>query len=145
MDADNFFILIITVITLLVANFGQALVRRFSAEFEVATFFMYIFFITIGASADLASMAGVALPYVVLICSAVLLFIILIIPVGRLLRLDLAELMIAANACILGPPTAAAMAAGEGWKELVTPGMLTGILGYSIATFIGVAITQILA
>ncbi len=142
---DNYFILIITVLSLAVANFAQPLVRRFNAEFEVATFFMYIFFITIGASAELSSMAGVALPYVGLICGAVLLFIVLIIPLGKLLKLDLAELMIAANACILGPPTAAAMAAGEGWNDLVTPGMLTGVLGYSVATFIGVAITQILA
>ena len=65
--------------------------------------------------------------------------------VGKILKLDLAELMIAANACILGPATAAAMAASQGWKDLVTPGMLTGILGYSVATFIGVVITQVLA
>jgi uncharacterized membrane protein len=68
----------------------------------------------------------------------------LIIIVGKILKLDLAELMIAANACILGPATAAALAAGQGWRDLVTPGMLTGILGYSVGTFIGVAITHFL-
>ena len=105
---------------------------------------MYVFFATIGASADLATIAGVALPYVVLICSAVVLFIIVILMVGKFLKLDLAELLIAANACILGPATAAAMAAGQRWNDLVTPGMLTGILGYSVATFIGMAVTQFL-
>ncbi len=142
---ENYFILIITVLALGVANFMKPLVRHFNSEFEVGTFFMYMFFVTIGASADLATIAGVALPYVILICAAVGMFFVLILIVGKILKLDLAELMIAANACILGPATAAALAAGQGWRELVSPGMLTGILGYSVGTFVGVAITKLLA
>jgi len=141
---ENYFILIITVLALGVANFLKPLVRNFSAEFEVGTFFMYMFFVTIGASADLGTIAGVALPYVALICGSVGVFFVLIIVVGKVLKLDLAELMIAANACILGPATAAALAAGHGWRDLVTPGMLTGILGYSVGTFIGVGTTKLL-
>ena len=142
---ENYSILIITLLALVVANFMKPLVKWFNSEFEVGTFFMYTFFVTIGAGADLATIAGVALPYVILICLAVAIFFVLILIVGRLLRLDLAELMIAANACILGPATAAALAAGQGWKDLVTPGMLTGILGYSVGTFIGVAVTKMLS
>ena len=141
---ESYSILIITILALLVANFMKPLVKRFNSEFEVGTFFMYMFFVTIGAGADIATIAGVALPYVVLICLAVAMFFVLILVVGRVLRLDLAELMVAANACILGPATAAALAAGQGWKDLVTPGMLTGILGYSVGTFIGVAVTKLL-
>jgi uncharacterized membrane protein len=143
-NADNYFILVITVLALAVANLAKPMVKRFNSEFEVGTFFMYIFFATIGASANLTTIAGIAMPYVVLICAAVLLFILLILVVGKLLKLDLAELLIAANACILGPATAAAMAAGQKWNDLVTPGMLAGILGYSFATFIGVAVTKFL-
>ena len=141
---ESYSILIITILALLVANFMKPLVKRFNSEFEVGTFFMYMFFVTIGAGADITTIAGVALPYVVLICLAVAMFFVLILVVGRVLRLDLAELMVAANACILGPATAAALAAGQGWKDLVTPGMLTGILGYSVGTFIGVAVTKLL-
>ncbi len=141
---ENYTILIITILALAVANFMKPLVSQFNSEFEVATFFMYMFFVTIGAGADLATIAGIALPYVILICSAVALFFVFILIFGKFLRLDLAELMIAANACILGPATAAALAAGQGWRDLVTPGMLTGVLGYSVGTFIGVAITNML-
>ena len=79
-----------------------------------------------------------------MICSVLLLFFFLVVGFAILLRMDIAMLIIAANACILGPATAAAMAAGMGWRDLVTPGLLAGVLGYSIATFVGVAVSRVL-
>ena len=58
--------------------------------------------------------------------------------------IDLAELIIASNANIGGPTTAAAMASSKQWNKLVTPAILCGTLGYVIATFIGVALTKLL-
>lgn len=60
------------------------------------------------------------------------------------MRLDLAEVVIASNACILGPAPAAALAASRGWRALVAPGILVGMFGYAIATFIGVTVSAIL-
>jgi len=57
----------------------------------------------------------------------------------KLLKLDLAEALVASNAVALGPATAAAQAAGQGWQPLVTPGVMLGVLGYASANFIGVA------
>jgi uncharacterized membrane protein len=68
-----------------------------------------------------------------------------LVPAGKLLTLDLAEVMIASNACILGPAPAAALAASKGWQPLVAPGILVGMFGYAIATFIGVAVAAVLA
>ena len=64
---------------------------------------------------------------------------------GKLLKLDLAEVMIASNACILGPAPAAALAASKGWQPLIAPGILVGMFGYAIATFIGVTMAALLA
>jgi uncharacterized membrane protein len=74
----------------------------------------------------------------------VLVHLCVVVMVGRIIRLDLAEVMIASNACILGPAPAAALAASKGWRPLVTPGILVGLFGYAIATFIGVAVTALL-
>ena len=38
-----------------------------------------------------------------------------------------------------GSATAAAMAGSKGWQDMVQPAMLTGSLGYAIATCIGTA------
>ena len=65
--------------------------------------------------------------------------------IGRFMKLDLAEVMIASNACILGPVPAAALAASKGWRPLVTPGILVGLFGYAVATFIGIGFTALLS
>jgi uncharacterized membrane protein len=144
-DRPHMLILTITVLTLLVANLAKPLLKHIAFEFEIGMFFMFVFFAAIGAGANLTEVVGAALPATLFIITLVLVHLALLIPVGRLLKLDLAELMVASNACILGPPTAAALAASKGWRALVTPGVLVGILGYSIGTFIGVAIFQALA
>jgi uncharacterized membrane protein len=50
------------------------------------------------------------------------------------------ELIIASNAAVLGATTAPALAATKGWRHLVTPGVLVGVLGYALGTFLGTLI-----
>jgi uncharacterized membrane protein len=144
LEIGSLFILIVTGISLLVANFARPIVARVSFEFELGTLFMYIFFVAIGAGANLADVLGSAFPILQFIVVMVLVHLCVVIIVGRIVRLDLAEVMIASNACILGPAPAAALAASKGWRPLVTPGILVGLFGYAIATFIGVAVTALL-
>jgi len=64
---------------------------------------------------------------------------------GRgLLRLNINELYLASNANVGGPTTAAAMAQAKGWKRLVLPALLVGILGYATATGIALALAPVL-
>lgn len=141
---ESLFVLIVTTLTLLIANVAKPLVRGVSGDFELGTLLMYLFFASIGAGADLAEVLGAALPILLFIVVMVSVHLVLLVAAGRLFRLDLAEVMIASNACILGPAPAAALAASKGWKALVAPGILVGMLGYAIATFIGVGLAAVL-
>ena len=60
---------------------------------------MYIFFAVIGAGADLGEVLGAALPATLFIITMVLVHLALLLVVGKLLKLDLAEVMVASNAC----------------------------------------------
>lgn len=144
-DQPQLFIVMLTIIALAVANLARPLVRRFSADFAIGTYLMYAFFAAIGAGADLPAVLVNAPATLAFILTLVTTHLILLLCIGRALRLDLAEVMVAANACILGPATAAAMAAGQGWRPLVTPGLLVGILGYAIGTFCGIGVTALLS
>ena len=63
---------------------------------------------------------------------------------GKLLKFDLEEIILASNANIGGPTTAAAMAVSKGWTELVGPIMLVGTLGYILGTYFGLLVGGIL-
>lgn len=64
--------------------------------------------------------------------------------VGKWLGISFREIIIASNANVGGPTTAAAMATSKRWKALVLPALLTGIFGYAIATVVGVAVVRVL-
>lgn len=139
------FILILTVLSLLVANLGRKHVAKLHFDFEIGTVFMYIFFATVGAGANVVNIFAMALPIILFLIVLVAVHIVLLVLIGGKLKLDLAELMVASSACILGPAAAAALAAGQGWRNLVSAGMLVGVLGYAIATFIGIVLSNLLA
>ncbi len=127
--------LIVTLATL----FPKQLQSLVPAE-RVGVFLMQVFFAVIGASANVGivlKVGPVLFLFAAVILSVHLLFLLV---AGKLLRLDLAELVIASNANMGGPTTAAAMATARGWRRLVVPAILCGTLGYAFATFIGTAV-----
>ena len=57
---------------------------------------------------------------------------------GKLFRFDLKLLLIASNANVGGPTTACGMATAKEWTSMIIPGILAGIFGIAIATFLGI-------
>ncbi|UBM63546.1 DUF819 family protein [Candidatus Sulfidibacterium hydrothermale] len=131
-------ILIITLLVVTVATLFPRQMNAIKGADQIGTFLMQIFFAAIGASANVLIVLKVG-PILFLFAGLILLVhLIFILVFGKLFNLDLAEIVIASNANMGGPTTAAAMAVGRRWKSLVIPAILCGTLGYAIATFIGV-------
>jgi uncharacterized membrane protein len=98
---------------------------------------MMFFFATIGAAAgSLGALRGSGwLLIFIAIQLTIQLSISLIL--GKAMKIPMPLILIAANANVGGPATAAAMAGARGWTSLVQPSVLTGALGYAIANGIG--------
>ncbi len=145
LNMPNFGILFITAITLLIANVFHHQLENLHGGFEIGMMMMYIFFATIGAGADIAVMIEAGVMIFVYASFIVITHIVVIVLGARLFKMDLAEVVVASLACIGGPVAPAAISASRGWRTLVTPGLMVGILGYAIANFIGVGLARLLA
>nr|MEE4267674.1 DUF819 family protein [Candidatus Krumholzibacteria bacterium] len=135
-------ILVVTALTVGLATGLPRQLDRLRGADVLGSFLMQIFFAVIGASANVGVVlqVGPKLFFFAALILTIHLFFLLI--AGKLLKLDLAELVIASNANMGGPTTAAAMAVARRWHNLVLPAVLCGTLGYAVATFLGVALGQ---
>lgn len=139
----NYAVLLITLLAVGAANIFPRQLKSLRGEFELGTLFMYVFFAVIGASTDIGILLDHSLALVAFAAIIIIIHLGLLLPVARLFGFSLADTLIASNACIAGPATAAAMAASRGWTHLVVPAVMSGVLGYVIANFIGVTLAAL--
>ncbi|MEQ9144008.1 MAG: DUF819 family protein [Parvibaculaceae bacterium] len=138
-DFGRYGVLFVTLYALLIANFFSRQIEPMHGDFPLGMLFMYVFFGVMGAGADVMAMIERALPIFGFVGIMAAVHLSVVLTAAKLLKLDLAEVLLASNAVALGPATAAAQAAAQGWRPLVTPAVMLGVLGYAIANFIGVA------
>ncbi len=142
---------LITGLSLVAATlFSRPLEKLQSAE-SVGSFLLYLFLFCVGLPADVRSMflggeKGMVMFYLFVFCfimaAANLIFVTL---TAKLFKLSLEDIVLASNASVGGPATAAAMAMSKKWNRLVLPGLLAGLYGYSIGTPLGLMITKLLS
>ena len=131
---------IITLLVLIAATAFPHWMERLHGAFEIGVGLAFVFFAAIAAGANLQAMVEIAPILIVLVVILLSVHLVVLLGVGRLFRLTIPELVTASNAAVLGATTAPALAAARGWHDLVTPGVLVGVLGYALGTFAGTAI-----
>ncbi|MDD4843921.1 MAG: DUF819 family protein [Anaerotignum sp.] len=135
--------LIMTTVAMLVATFGSKHVEKTAGSQEIGTYLIYLFLFVIGVPASIKQIL-VNAPWLFVFCLIMvvgnMLFCFIF---GKLFKFNLEEIILASNANIGGPTTAAAMAISKGWVKLVGPIMLVGTLGYVIGTYFGTIIGQL--
>ncbi len=143
LDSPSWRYAIMTIITVSIATALPQVRTWFAGAFEIGVALSFTFFAAIAAGADIRAMISVAPLLIVLVLILLSVHLIVLLTVGRRLGLTIPELLTASNAAILGATTAPAMAAAKGWHDQVTPGVLVGVIGYALGTFIGTALFQL--
>ena len=145
LGVERYAILVITILAVAAANVFPKTLRSLKGDFELGMLLMYLFFAVVGARTDATlflTSAPILLIYGLLILAVHLA---LVLTAAKLLRIDLPQAVVASGAALVGPAPTAAIASSQGWLHLITPGIMCGIFGYAIATFIGVTVTALLS
>lgn len=135
---------LITTLSLALATLLHRGLQSVNGPEEMGGYMLYVFLFAIGLPADLAAVV-LQVPLLFVFCAIIAVFNLAVtLGLGKLMGFSLEELLLCSNATLGGPPTAAAMAISRGWSALVLPGLLIGIWGYAIGTFLGILVAEIL-
>ena len=134
----------ITTLSVVFATVASEHAEKMNGAREIGTFFVYLFLFVIVVPASIFQVI-VEVPLLLLFSAIIVLMNMLFCFTGaRILHFDLEEAILASNANIGGPTTAAGMAVSQGWYRLTGPVVLVGTLGYAIGTYLGVVVGSLL-
>jgi uncharacterized membrane protein len=127
----------ITTFSVLVATFMDKKVAEMHGSQEIGTYLIYLFLFVIGVPANIMTVVTKSPLLLVLTAIMVLVNMLFCFAAAKIFKFNLEDAIIASNANIGGPTTAAGMAISQGWAALVGPAMLVGTLGYVIGNYMG--------
>lgn len=105
---------------------------------------LLFFFVVIGIYSRIAEVLAVGVQVLFYALFVVAVHGVLVFLAGRFLRVDIGTLCVASQAAVGGPGSALAVAVAGGWRSLILPGILVGLLGYALGTYAGMGIAQAL-
>lgn len=134
----------ITTVSMLIATFGEKHVEKLNGSQEIGTYLIYLFLFVIGVPASIWQIITKTPLLFVFTGTMVVINMLFCFVFGKLFKFDLEDIILASNANIGGPTTAAGMAISQGWSKLVGPCMLVGTFGYVIGNYLGVLVGGLL-
>lgn len=132
--------LILTTLTFILLLLFPTFFKRMNGSSEFGTYLIYLFFFVLGIPASIPLIIQTAPLLLVFVFIIAMLNLVISLIGGKLIGADLEEILLASNANIGGPTTAAALAIAKGWHKLIGPILVVGTLGYIIGNYVGTAI-----
>lgn len=131
--------LILTTFTFVLLLSFPNFFKQLNGSNEFGTFLIYLFFFVLGIPASIPLIIQTAPLLLLFVFIIAMLNLVISLIAGKLIGADLEEILLASNANIGGPTTAAALAIAKGWHKLIGPILVVGTLGYIIGNYIGTA------
>ncbi|WP_124726590.1 DUF819 domain-containing protein [Staphylospora marina] len=119
-------------------------VNRWGGGEELGNLMLHFFFATMGAGTMLSTLVNKGPAVFLFLTVLVAVHALIVFGFGKWLNIEIETLSVASQAAVGGPSTALALAVSQRWTSLVTPGVLLGVLGYAIGTYVGILLAGVL-
>ncbi len=129
--------LLLTTLTLLALTLFKRQFAKLQGAQELGTYAIYLFFVVIAMPASITLIIQNAPLLFIFVIVVMLTNLVWTLLTGKLFKFSLEEIVLACNANVGGPTTAAALAISQGWKSLIGPILVVGTVGYITGNYIG--------
>lgn len=119
-------------------------IRNIPHTFQLGHYFILIFCVVVGSMADLREIFTDALPLLLYVTYTVIASVTLHLIFARIFKIDADTVIITSTAGINSPPMVPMIAAALKNKEVIITGVLTGIIGWVVGTYLGIGISYFL-
>lgn len=117
--------------------------HRAEGALQLGTMVLHLFFVVIGIWARVSEIVSVGAVVFLFTATVVGVQGLVVYGGGRLLGLDIGRLSVASQASVGGPSTALAVAVAREWPGLVLPGIIMGLVGYAVGTYLGFGVAYL--
>lgn len=131
-------VLWLTTLALVVGNLTPLRGTRGALQLGAVT--LTAFFVVIGIFSRVSEILVVGIEVFFFTLVVVFVHGVVVFGVGRLAGLDAPTLAVASQAAVGGPSSALAVAISREWRGLVLPGVIVGLLGYAVGTYLGLLV-----
>jgi len=119
-------------------------VKNIDKSFQGGIYLIMVFCVIIASGADVSMFSLDSLP--------ILVYVILVVPgalllhglLSKIFRIDVDNFLIISVALSMSPPFVPVVAASLRNRDIILPGLITGIVGYAIGNYLGIGIAYLL-
>ena len=118
--------------------------RDMRGAMQIGSVGLHFFFVLIGVFSRISEIAEVGFDILYLTLVVVGVHAVVVLGLGKVLRFDIGTVSVASQAAVGGPSSALAVAVAREWRHLVLPGVVMGLAGYAVGTYLGLAVAGVL-
>jgi uncharacterized membrane protein len=137
---DNIAILLLLLTSFSILASFSPKVRAISGTFEMGEYLLLMFCVAIGMEANFSHLIAEGSLYIGFTALVLTITVILHLLMARLFKIDADTLMITSTAALYGPVFIGQIAGVIKNRALIFSGMVTGLVGYAIGNYLGIAV-----
>ncbi len=137
-------IVILAVTSLALAASLLPPVRSIPLTFQAGEYFLYVFCLAVGAMGDFRMLFSGAPTYLVYVTICLFGAFILHALLCAVFKIDVDTMLIVSTSAICSPPFVGVVAVAIKARKLIVPGITTGIIGYAVGNYLGIALAELL-